>query len=411
MKPLHRQGPRLPLKISGINTFCILFLLLIAFMGVIPSTAYSQSPLETTTPQPVPGGDQKAQDPAVAELQKEKLELEVEKLQIENANAERNVTTTRGWLNLLYANVAVSVAIVLGFIGLFRYLRERREELLKREDERFEEVVKGLGDEQPEQRVSSAVLLPTFLRPGYKRFYRQVFNLAAGNLRTQTKETATSSPTPLIQALVSVMRESYPLARDALKDQPKNDKNRYIGRFLNAAGVNLDRAFLDDADFRVAWLRGASFREAALRAANFTDAMLEESDCSAADLENAILCNAIVKETNFTEAALRGADLSSARADGAKFNRANLAELFMEGGTIGGADFTGADLSGATFRDVVFSSASPNTPPANPEAAAKLENASFEGIIGLTDEQITQCKQNGATVCSSAQPRAGGNAS
>jgi len=86
-------------------------------------------------------------------------------------------------LNLLYGNVSVTVAIALGFVGLFRYLRERREELVKREDERFEEVVKGLGGEQDQQRVSSAVLLPTFLRKGYERFYIQVFNLAAGNLR------------------------------------------------------------------------------------------------------------------------------------------------------------------------------------------------------------------------------------
>ena len=93
-------------------------------------------------------------------------------------------TSHRAWvLNLLYGNVSVTVAIALGFVGLFRYLRERREELVKREDERFEEVVKGLGGELDQQRVSSAVLLPTFLRKGYERFYIQVFNLAAGNLR------------------------------------------------------------------------------------------------------------------------------------------------------------------------------------------------------------------------------------
>src|SRR5262249_26782556 len=138
------------------------------------------------------------QVPVRAQLETDKLKLELEKLRIENANGDRDLTTTRGWLNLLYANVPVLLAILLGFAGLFRYLRERREELRKREDERFEEVVKGLGSEVIQQRVSAAMLLPTFLRRGYERFYLQVFNLAAGNLRPQddgdTERPSSSMP-------------------------------------------------------------------------------------------------------------------------------------------------------------------------------------------------------------------------
>ncbi len=362
------------------------------------ANAYPAEPGRSQKPSDGKGGQESAttesvQDPVKTQLEKEKLALEIEKLRLENANAERSLATKRGWLNLLYGNVSVMVAIILGFWGLFRYLRERREELLKREDERFEEVVKGLGGETNQQRVSSAVLLPTFLREGYERFYLQVFNLAAGNLRGQTDKEQSG---PLSKALISVFRQSYPLARTALTRQTKTIKEWDIARQLNAAGVNLDRAFLAGADLSYAWLRGATFRYAILRGANVTKTVLEEADCVSSEFAEATMSDTNLKRANFSKASLESADLSGARADGAKFKGANLTGITMRGGTVGGVDFSGANLTGATFRGVTFASSLPDGVPSNPEESEALSGAVFEDVEGLTFDQIESCKARGA---------------
>ncbi len=97
----------------------------------------------------------------IIKLEKNKLELEVEKLRLENLNRNRNLLSVVGWINLLFGSGSVIIAIVLGFGGLYRYLEERREELKNREDERFEAIVKSLGGEHEKERVNAAVLLPT----------------------------------------------------------------------------------------------------------------------------------------------------------------------------------------------------------------------------------------------------------
>ena len=346
------------------------------------------------------------------DLERAKLKLELEKLHLDNQNNERNLFSWRGWLNLLYGNVSVLVTVILAFVAAIRYIRERREELIKREDERFENVVKGLGDEQYQQRVSSAVLLPTFLRRGYERFYQQVFNLAAGNLRSrasvimasavggggQTQRRATDTTelptTPLGRALTSVLRDSYPRARDVLVSNIKTERDVFISQHLNSAGLQLEQAFLSSADFREAWLRETSFREADLTGADLTGAVLEKSDFTEAKISLANLKSANVQSCKFVSAILNGVDLSAARADYADFKKACLRQIVMRGGTIGGADFCDADLSEAKFSKVDFVSAEGKK--ANPDDAKDLTGAEFTAVRGLAPDQIEKCKKKGA---------------
>lgn len=391
---------------------CILFIL---FSGPALSTSkglQSDSSAGAPLPASVVG-----ESTANLAPNKEKTALEIEKLRIENVNAERSLSTTRGWLNLLYGNVTGIVAILLAFSGLIKYLRERREELAKRVDERFEEIVKGLGSEQEQQRINSAVLLPTFLRKDYERFYAQVFNLAAGNLRGRNgsgpsalyppaatrgsliafappPDHASSSDSAFTHALSAVFRESYPLARDSLKVKSAQE----VERQLNAANVKLDKVFLARADLSEAWLRSASFREAKLVGANLTDAVLEEADLHGADLTDANLRGANLKAANFTSATLENAYLLRTRIDRAVFVNANLAMLNMTGGAAGGANFSNANISKATFRNVDFGPPSPYIGPANIEDAADLQDARFIDVTGLTDRQIEKCRKKGAYV-------------
>jgi uncharacterized protein YjbI with pentapeptide repeats len=382
----------------------MLFIFILLYNGVVPieGQELSRPQEQQTTPvQPTP-------DPITTQLQKEKLGLEVEKLRIENENNDRNLSNWRGWRNLLYNNVTILAAIILGFWGLYRYLRERREELQKREDERFEAIVKGLGGEHEQERISAAGLLPTFLRPGYERFYVQVFNLVAGNLRMgsiNNKEPALpSAPTPqapLIQSplrvtLATVLREAYPRAREAILEGVKSASAPDTGRYLNATGVQLDETHLAGANLEDAWLRQASLQGATLTSAKLTNANLEESKLSGAHLEQADLRGASLKDADFTGANLEYTNLSNARADNAVFRNAKLSHVTMHRAIATGADFLGADLTEGELIGVDFTPSQENPKKANPEAAEKLTKAQFMGVVGLTDDQIAQCKEKGA---------------
>jgi uncharacterized protein YjbI with pentapeptide repeats len=333
------------------------------------------------------------------QLEQEKLRGEIEKLSLENRNNRRSVP------NFLYSNASVLVAIILGFLSFIRYLQSRQEELRKREDERFEQVVAALGGERDQERVGAAVLLPTFLRSGYERFYVQVFNLAAGNLRAlpapRVRNSAAAvvapqlsgeSVTALRQALVTVFQDAYPLARKTLARPVQHRQTR---QYLNAEGVRLDGAFLASVELQTAWLRGASFCGSDLTAANLTDAVLENADMSEARLDQAMLRGSNLISSNFAYARLNGADLSDARIDTADFSFASLSDITMIGGTAIGVDFSHAELSGATFRRVLFGSTPHQA--SSIEVAASLSGAAFHDVEGLSEAQVMGCIYLGAT--------------
>jgi uncharacterized protein YjbI with pentapeptide repeats len=362
----------------------VLFLLIICFATPALSQVDSPRPEVVRRPAQSPACSPQ-EDPEKANLEKEKLSKEVEKLTLENENARHN------FQNLFFENVSVIVAIFLGFFSLLKYLNGRRAELRRREEERFEQIVKGVGSGNLEERISSAVLLPTFLAKSYRRFFVQVFNLAAGNLRLKPD----GDLAPLAQTLTSVLRESYPLARGTLKPEEGKPLSDLTGRHLNAASVRLDRNNLAGADLCDAWLMRATFHEATLVGADFTGAILEGADFSHAKLNQATLSKANLKDTNFTKAALESAELADSTADGAKFNGAILTNVTVTGGSMSGADFTHANLAGAEFTRVWFTPLAPNRA-ANPEAAETLVGAKFYDVEGLTPSQIAECSRKGA---------------
>ena len=85
-----------------------------------------------------------------------------------------------------------------GLIGLSRWLGDRRDEREKRAEERFQSAVTGLGNEKEGARIGAAILLRTFLRPGYEQFYIQTFDLAVANLcPTETPHPPENPEIPL----------------------------------------------------------------------------------------------------------------------------------------------------------------------------------------------------------------------
>jgi len=369
-------------------------LLLLVLMVWVPMSANASEGTsglaETGTVQTTP-----TVDLTVTALAKEQLAQEVNQLQHQN---ERSLSGLF-WNNA--ATVFSTAAILLAALfGIFRWwFGDRRAEREKRAEERFQAVAVGLGSKDIEAKVGSAIMLRTFLQPGYERFYRQVFDLAVAHLRLRktnpTQSERPSAPTPslivvsrkplpqepnlpidsLSQALISVFTISFPLARKqarkavwkallssphytlqyallGLLKLPKNSlllvgiRTYWLPQRLDATNIQLDDAYLDKADLAEAELEQASLRRATLFAANLSEAYLAK-----ADLRDAYLAKADLSGAHFWEADLRGAD----------FRRANLSRTDIE-------------------------------------EARSLKSADLREVKGLTKNQLKACKARGAII-------------
>ena len=278
-------------------------LLLLALMVWVPVSAVGAYERASGLATPVTGTVQATPtlDATVTELNKEKLEQEVQQLK------NQNEPDPLGWLRTNSAILLSTLVVVIGaLIGLWRWFGDRRSEREKRAEERFQSAVIGLGDEKEGAEIGAAILLRTFLRPDYKQFYTQTFDLAVANLRLPRTPHPPEDPntplplTTLSQALITVFKESFPLARDewikSRKDEP------FDPRSLDATGIQLDNAYLREADLKQAWMRHASLRNVDLRGANPREANLR-----GADLREAYPREANLRGANLREADLRGA--------------------------------------------------------------------------------------------------------
>ena len=118
------------------------------------------------------------------------------------------------------------------------------------------------------------------------------------------------------------------------------------GERLNLQGAYLREANLLEADLREANLRGADFRKADLRGAN-----LREANLRGANLREANLRGANLRKANIRGADLWGANLRGADFWGADLWRANLREANLRGADLREANLRGANLWEADLRE------------------------------------------------------------
>jgi hypothetical protein len=312
------------------------------------------------------------EDATVAALNKEKLVQEVQQLK------NQNELDPLGWFRTNASILLSTLVVVIGaLIGLWqwrvgrkdtqdkelkdrqaerdrrdeeqkRWLEDRQAEREKRSEERFQSVVEGLGSASTATQLGAAIMLRTFLRPGYKLFYSQSFDLAVAILRLRKVDPDTPEPLDsLTRALITVLKESFPLARDSLMLDPL---------FLDATGIQLDNAYLARRD-----LKHARLPEAYLRGANLFEAKISEANLRDAKLRYATLTGADLTGTSLVRADLRKANLM----------RADLSR----------ADLGGANLSEASLED-----------------AYALKDTNLRGVMGLTKEQLAICKAKGAII-------------
>ena len=260
------------------------------------------------------------EDATVSALNKEKLEQEVQ--QLKNQNEPDFLDWLRTNASILLSTLVI---VIGGLIGLFRWLGDRRDEREKRAEERFQSAVTGLGNEKEGARIGAAILLRTFLRPGYEPFYIQTFDLAVANLcptENANPPENTKTPLPLTilrQALIVVFKEAFPLARSQHKGSPQS---------LDASYIQLDSAYLRRADLKQVWLPDASLRGADLSEADLSGAKLWRADLSGADLSGTNLSGAnllgvalegtLLKDTNLRRTkGLTREQLEACKAKGA----------------------------------------------------------------------------------------------
>jgi len=360
------------------------------------------------------------EDATVTALNKEKLEQEIQQLkyqneQIKNQNAPDFFVWLPGWLRTNSAILLSTLVVVIGgLIGLFRWFGDRRSERDKRAEERFQAAVTGLGDEKEGAKIGAAILLRTFLRPGYEQFYTQTFDLAVANLRLPRTPKQPADPnTPLLpttlqQALIVVFKEAFPRAREWEEKQRKKQlpfHQRITARlpwlkgreqevdhrqYLDASFIQLDKAFLFQADLKQAWMPLASLREADLGGANLSEAKLSQADLSWARLDN----KAILIGANLSGAKLNDADLSGADLSGTNLGIPDLSKADQQGSNRDGADLcrtnlAGAKLWGAKLRDAKNFE----------EAIFKKDglSADLHGAF-LTDKQRDFCQKEGVII-------------
>jgi hypothetical protein len=293
----------------------------------------------------------------VTAVVQDQLRQQDEKLQRDNSLPWTILNTVGGPILLAFA------AIVSTIIGFGQWRGNREEERRKRDEERFQDVVEGLGSEREEAKVGAAIMLRTFLRKGYEQFYRQAFDLAVAHLRLPRNSHPLEDPdgmppsledanipspvTTLSKALIVVFKESFPLVRDQNKGSPQS---------LDATGIQLDSAFLSEADLKQVWMPRA---------------FLQEADLSRANLSRANLIG-----TNLVGANLSGANLSEAKLNGASLNGADLRKADLRKADLRWADLRQAKLEGALLKDTIL----------------------HRAANGLTEEHLETCKAKGAII-------------
>ena len=373
------------------------------------------------------------EDATVTALNKEQLTLQVKQLQNQLQNQNN-------WLaNNSTALIAAITTLIVALFGIYQWTGNRRDALQKeltaqgkeledrkaereRRDEeqqrwlknqeaerekqaegRFQSAIEGLSSEREEAKVGAAILLRTFLRPGYEQFYTQSFDLVAAHLCPSRAPNPPEDPkapltlTTLRQALIVAFKEAFPPARSQHTGSPQS---------LDASYIQLDNAYLVRADLKQAWmpqascreadLSGADLREANLSRANLSGTDLREADLSGANLREADLIEANLRRANLRRTDLREADLSGANLFEANLRGADLREAGLSGANLGRADLSGADLSKANLFEAILFGANLNG--ANIEDAFSLKDTDIREVKGLTKEQRASCKTKGVII-------------
>ncbi len=158
---------------NGIAIGILLFLVLITWILI---QVEKPQPVHATTGGTVQG------TPTVntTAIVQDQLKQQDEKLQRDNSFPWIILNAVGGSIGTI---LVAAAALIAAWLGWRQWLTTHKDEQEKRAEERFQKVVEGFGGDNEGAKVGAAILLRTFLRPGYEQFYTQTFDLAVANLR------------------------------------------------------------------------------------------------------------------------------------------------------------------------------------------------------------------------------------
>jgi len=270
------------------------------------------------------------------ELRNEKLRQEILKLQLENEKLKNFWGVLPSYGTFLTALVAVTGVIVT----IWKHIRQREKDSLRRLDERFTSTVANLGSEKPSIQASAAVSIITFLRPEYDVFRNQVFMILLANLKVRHSDAVNKL---LIEGFEKAVRMQLQVVKK------KGEHFELDLSSCNLYRVDLSGLDLSYADLGFAKLRGANLSDADLYRVRGWKANLENAKLSRANLEEARLRKAQFKDAQFHKARLVSVDLKEARLARAQFYQAQMQSAHLDKANLNGARFEQADLNDTHF--------------------------------------------------------------
>jgi hypothetical protein len=291
--------------------------------------------------------------PTKAQLEKQKLQNEIQKLQ---AEVEALQTSKTGPWYLLPWIQAVGLGSLIGAGVVYwagrRLSAVQAKKLLQDVDLAMKdhgisrsqhnlELFKALGDAEPRVRLGAASELGQRVRE---------LKLATGLPAPEWNEMYRERQT-IIRVLIAVTKYE-----DKSEELQKHIAD-LIADILEAFQSDLPKSPLEEYDFQGArltnaWWKGVDARKTDFYKAGLARAGLANSRLSKAVFKKADLRGATLREVDGVEANFEGANLSDVRAEGANLEGADLRDAIVTG-----ADFSNARLRGAKLQGVDLQSA------------------------------------------------------
>jgi uncharacterized protein YjbI with pentapeptide repeats len=247
----------------------------------------------------------------------------------------------------------------------------------KEVNDRFSKAVELLGNDRLEGRLGGIYLLERITKDSAK-YHWTVMEVLTSYIRDKVPvhQRAERLSTDIQAALTVIGR--------------RNASNDSRTKPLDLRGVNLQGAYLAQANFNAADFRGSNlsdtnFEQALLVGANFSQCQLSRASFIEAALNEANFSKATLKQANLAQAhliaaVLLQADLQSAILDQASLSQANLVLAQLQGTSFVKANLNAATLIGADLTDTIFST-------------ANLREADLRSTVHLLPEQVQTAHQ------------------
>ena len=306
---------------------------------------------------------QRTQSLSTQELWRERLRLEIVRLQVENTERTSMINFFTAVVPFITAIVAIGGITVTIWRQstennrqkeLDRYQREldrkqREAESRRLLDEKFSSIIEALGSDQLSIKVSAAVSILTFLKPEYEEYHEQVYLILLANLKIEQDLQVNRL---LVQGFEKAIRAILQKIDEPDEENALDLSGTHLYR-IDLSGLDLSYVDLAFADLRLANLKNCKLYRMSGYKTNFEKATLSHSNLNEARISQANLAEARIHDSNLVSANLKETILSGAQIYRSKLQSAHMEDAIMfdvhfEEANISDAFFSGAKMNNKT---------------------------------------------------------------